>query len=397
MHSKNNNGKPTSPLPWPRVIGQRRVKEALLSALQNNRLPHAYIFFGNDGVGKDAMAIELARVLHCEKGQPEPCGICISCHKLDQLQHPDVRFIVALPVGKGEKSDDGPLAKLNPEEIDLVREQLRLKSENPYYRVMIPKATVIKINSIREVRRESSMSTNSGRRRVFIISHADMMEDPAANTILKTLEEPSGNTMLILTTAHRDALLPTILSRCQGVQFDPLTEQEISAALIERNGVEPKEASLVARLANGSFGHAQDLLQEDLAKQRLSVLAFVRNVLGTNLTSLTEQIEELSSTRDRDVVTRFLNLLLMWFRDALVLSQGGDVINLDQREEIKRFTTKFPHANLVQVLSDVERAIFLVERNVYIKLIFLQLAVKLRKNIQIATDAGAMHTQRTIQ
>lgn len=399
MHSKNEtaHAKTQGPLLWPRVIGQHRVKQALLSAIKSDRLPHAYLFYGNDGVGKDAMAIELARVLHCETGGTESCGTCGSCRKLDALQHPDVRFITALPVGKGEKSDDGPLTKLGPEEIDTIREQLRLKSENPYHRMMIPKATIIKINSIREVRRESSMSTSSGRKRVFILSHTDMMGDEASNTILKTLEEPSGNTMLILTTAHRDALLPTILSRCQTVPFDPLTEQELSAALVERNKVEAKEAALVARLANGSYGRAQDLLQEDLATQRLNVLTFVRNALGANLVTLTDQIEELSSTRDRDIVKRFLDLLLMWFRDALVLSQGEDIINLDQQEEIKRFVAKFPQANLVQILSDIERAIFLVERNVYIKLVFLQLAVQLRKNIMTAADIGALHIQRVTQ
>jgi DNA polymerase-3 subunit delta' len=300
---------------------------------------------------------------------------------MNSLQHPDVKLVVALPVGKGEQSDDPPLEKLSAAEIQIVQEQFKLKAENPYHRVTIPKATIIKINSIRDIRRESALSTFGRRKRVIIVSRADEMGDAAANTLLKTLEEPSRNTMLILTTAQRDALLSTTVSRCQVVQFDPLTEQEIRAALVERNGVEQEQASLVARLAHGSYTKALELLQDDVAAQRRQVVTFVRAALGNNIVALTESVEELCANKNRDVIIRFLNLMLMWIRDALVLLQGGEVINLDQHDDLQRFVSKFPHADLIGVLSRIERAIFLVERNVYINLVMLQLAVQLRRSI----------------
>jgi len=380
---------------WQRVIGQERVKQILLSALRNDRLPHAYLFVGNDGVGKDAMALELARVLHCEKGGEEACAQCPSCVKVNSMQHPDVKFVVALPVGKGEKSDDSPLEKLSAAEIQLVREQFRLKAENPYHRITIPKASIIKINSIRDIRRESALSTYSRRRRVIIISRAEEMGDAAANTLLKTLEEPSGNTMLILTTSHRDALLSTIISRSQAVQFDPLKEHEIREALIERNAVQSAQAALVARLAHGSYTKALELLQDDVAAQRQQVVAFVRAALGTNVVGVTEAVEELCASKDRDVLVRFLNLMLMWFRDAMVLLQGGEVINLDQEDDIKKFIAKFSRADLIRMLADIERAIFLIERNVYINLVMLQLAVQMRRNIlphAVVRQSEAMET-----
>ncbi|HCV41946.1 MAG TPA: DNA polymerase III subunit delta' [Bacteroidetes bacterium] len=366
---------------WPRIIGQDRVKHLLLSAMRKGKLPHAYLFVGNDGVGKDAVALELARVLHCEKGGEEACNECPSCVKVDSMQHPDVKLVVALPVGKGEKADDQPLEKLSPDEIRLVQEQFKLKAENPYCRITIPKATIIKINSIRDIRRESALSTYSRRKRVILISRADEMGDAAANTLLKTLEEPGGNTMLILTTSHRGALASTIISRCQVVQFDPLTETDICAALVDRNGVERGQASLVARLAHGSYSKALELLQDDVTVQRQQVVAFVRAALGSSVVAITDVVEELCATKDRDVLVRFLNLVLMWFRDALVLAQGGQVINLDQQDDIKRFVSRFSQADLIKTLADVERAIFLVERNVYINLVMLHLAVQLRSNI----------------
>lgn len=366
---------------WSRVIGQERTKHALLSALRAGRLSHAYLLYGPEGVGKDAMALELARVLHCERGGEEPCGECPSCMRLDLLQHPDVMFVTALPVGKGEKSDDPPLAKLTDEEVRNVQEQLRLKAQNPYSRIAIARANVIKINSIREIRRESSLSTSDGRARVIIISRAEEMGDDAANTLLKTLEEPPGRTMIILTTSQRDSLLPTIQSRCQAIRFDLLKEEDIRTALMERNGLDAAQAGIVARLANGSYGRALELMQEDVARQRDEVVDFLREVLGSSRLLLVQHIERLSAGRDRDGVTRFLTLLLMWLRDAMVFAQGGGIINLDQQDPIRRFVAKYPGANLLEALADVERAISLVQGNVYIMAVLLQLSTQLKSAI----------------
>ncbi|MFN0157887.1 MAG: DNA polymerase III subunit delta' [Bacteroidota bacterium] len=366
---------------WPRVIGQHRVKNELLSALRNDRLPHAYLFYGNDGVGKDAMALELARVIHCEKGGEQPCDECSSCRQMNTLQHPDVRFVMALPVGKSEKSDDGPFTKLTPDDMQSIHEQIRLKAENAYHHIAIPRATTVRINSIRELRRESAMSTSDGRRRVFIVSRADEMNAEASNAILKTLEEPSGHSMLILTTSQRDTLLPTILSRCQNVRFDLLTDPEIAEALVNRNNVTKETATLVARLANGSFVRALELLDEDIVRERQDVLMFIRESLANNVVLLSNRIEELSSSKEREPVRRFLSLLLLWFRDALVLRHGGVIINVDQQEDLQRFVAKFPDADLTGVVADIEQAVYLIDRNVYIKLVYLQLAVQLKRNI----------------
>lgn len=324
---------------WPRVIGQQRVKATLLSALRTGRLAHAYLFYGDEGVGKDAMALELARVIHCERGGEEACGQCASCLQIDSLQHPDVRFVCALPTGKGEEAGESPTAKLTEQDVETVQEELKEKGADPYHRITIPRANIIKINSIREVRRESSMSTASGRK-VFVISEADCMGEEAANTLLKTLEEPAGDTLLILTTAHRDALLPTILSRCQNVRFDRLAEPDIRAALMERKGVEARQAELVARLADGSYTRALALLTEDVDQWRRDVLAFVRSALANNVSLVMQAVEKVAELKDRELVNRFLVLLLIWFRDALVLLHGGEIINVDQQEDLKRFLAK---------------------------------------------------------
>jgi DNA polymerase-3 subunit delta' len=366
---------------WPRVIGQMRVKRTLLSALRSSRLAHAYLFSGAEGVGKDAMALELARVLHCERSTEEACGTCASCLKALHLQHPDIQLVTALPVGKGEDKNDGPLSRLSPTEVSSIQAEYRKKGEDPYHRISIGRANVIKINSIREIRREATMTTFGGRKRFFVISGAEDMEESAANALLKTLEEPAGDCVIILTTAHREALLPTILSRCQQIRFDPLSEGEIHAALLEREGVEPARAALLARIANGSYSHARELLQADVFDERQFVVSFIRDALSGNASGVAEAAERVAGWKNRDQVERFLLFVLLWFRDAMVLARGGAVINLDQEEDLKRFVAKNPQADLPRAIQETERALSLLGRNTYIKLIIFTLATRLRATL----------------
>jgi DNA polymerase III subunit delta' len=370
---------------WPRVIGQERVKTLLRRAIHARRLSHAYLFYGPEGSGKDALAIELARVIHCERGGEDACGICPSCTRMDSFQHPDVRFVTALPTGKGETSDDGPLDKLIPADVTAIQEELAAKGHDPYYRVNIPRANTIKINSIREIRREAPLSSSENKRRVYIISNADMMADPAANTLLKTLEEPAGGCLFILTTSFKDQLLPTIVSRCQQVRFDPLTEEQVYDALMARRQPEPAQAELVARLSMGNFTRALQLLDEDLMAERERVLTFIRRTVAGHHADVADVIDAVTERKDRDRVSLFLLLMMMWFRDALVIASGRTAINHDQHESLDKFVTRYPEADLAGIIDDIERAISLVGKNVYLKLVLYQLAGQLKSHILKAT------------
>jgi DNA polymerase III subunit delta' len=366
---------------WPRVIGQERVKRLLLSAIRSERLAHAYLFFGPEGTGKDATALELARMLHCERHGDNACNECSSCIKMDSLQHPDVRFITALPVGKGEDREDGPLDTLTAAEIDEIREQLARKGADPYSTVSIARASSIKVNSIRDIRREVPLSSLGSGRRIYIISNAEEMGSEAANMLLKTLEEPPSHTMFILTTSNREALPPTIVSRCQQVRFDPIAEPEIQNALMIRRGVEESQARLVARLSDGSYRWALELLEKDLMQERIDVVDFISRTLGGRHIDVGEIITRITAEKDRDRVVRFLHLMLIWMRDAMVLARGGAVINVDQKERLAKFVAVFPRANLSGAMADIEHAISLVDRNVYITLVLYALAGRLKTTI----------------
>jgi DNA polymerase-3 subunit delta' len=366
---------------WDRIIGQHRVKDLLRKMLSSGAVAHAHLFWGGEGVGKDAMAIEFARALNCLKDRVNPCGECVSCRKIDQLQHPNVTMIFALPVGKNEQSGDDPIKGLTEEQVAAVQEQLRLKAENPYHRIEIPKANFIKINSVRHMRRDATLSAYEGGKRVFIVSHAEEMNAEASNSLLKTLEEPSSDSVFILTTAHKEQLLPTILSRCQLVQFDSLGEEELRDVLITRHSIEGERAALIARLAHGSYTHALDLLSADVVEQRKEAVQFLRLVLGAQRLALAADVERIAGLGDRSAVERWMKLLSVWLRDALVLREQGEsaLLNLDHLKDLQSFNEKFPSARLGDALECVEGSIALVGKNGYLPLIVTGLAIDLKR------------------
>ncbi len=380
---------------WDQIIGQERTKNLLRSAIERGRVAHAYLFYGEEGAGMDATAIEFARVLNCERGGADACGACASCKRFGNLQHPNLRLVFALPRGKSERNDEPPINALTDPEVKLIQDQLRQKAQNPYHRIEVPRGNEIRINSIRELRREASLSAFAAGWKVFIILEAERMNDEASNALLKTLEEPTPKTVLILTTSKRERLLPTILSRCQPVKFDSLSSEDIRDALVARHSVSVEKAQLSATLANGSFSRAIALLEADVSESRDAVVEFVRNALGNRASKLFEQIEELAATFDRPAMERWLSLMLVWFRDAeaIRLTASNGIVNVDQLEPLQGFVKNFPNADHTRMISSVEEAIALVGRNVYLPLALANLAYRLKEAAGTVTKGSLVEDE----
>jgi DNA polymerase-3 subunit delta' len=376
---------------WQSVIGQGRVKSLLQRAILEKRIAHAYCFWGAEGVGKDALALEFAKTLNCERPLEDhhrttitACGVCKSCTQAASLQHPNIQLIFSLPAAKSDDKTDSALLKLSDEQISLVQEQLRLKAENPYHNITLPHAAQIRIASIRDVKKSISMSASQRGRRVIIISEADAMTMEAANAFLKTLEEPHTNVTIILTSSRREQLLPTILSRCQQVRCDPLSDDDITRALQERQALPADEARLVARLADGSYSKACELIGEDLRQLRFDVVDLLRIMLMPRgyIMKLTSAIEQAVGARDRNRIEYMLTLLLLWMRDAFALSVSDNentIINIDQVQDLKRFVQRFgSHEGLDEATRAIEHSVELLRKNVNTTLLLATLALNLR-------------------
>lgn len=375
---------------WESILGQARVKGILAGTLETARVAHAYLFSGPDGAGQDPVAIEFATALLCERGGNAACGQCSSCLKAGALQHPNLTAVFALPVGRNEKYGDPPLSKLSDAEIALVREQLRMKAENPYHRIVVPRSNAIKINSIREIRKEASLAGFEPGRKVFIIFDAENLSDESSNALLKTLEEPRGDTFLLLTTSVPDTLLPTITSRCQHIRLAPLTVQEIRSALEERVGIAPGDALIISRLSNGSYSRALQRIHADMPERRREAIDFLRAALLTSGEEVGKSIDEITHRYQKQEMEEFLLLLQDWLRDAMMLKEGiVQTAGSDDPESLRKFVERYRGMSVASALESIDRAVSLVNKNVYIPLILLNLALALRESIDPSVHAAS--------
>ncbi len=360
---------------WQDVLDQSHVVEVLRRAIASERVPHAYLFHGPDGTGKRAAALAFAQTLECERGGDAPCNECNACSKVSRLIHPDVHVLFPYPNDVDESE---------------VAVRLQLLAEDPYATIDFArrpslddasrgtnKQTIYPVGRVHEdLLRPMSFRPVEGRFKVAIVTDADAMNASAANAFLKLLEEPPAQTVFILTTSQPESLLPTIVSRCQRLRFDLLSASTIEKALIDRKGVDNSQASMIARMADGSYSRALDLLEsEDLAASRDRVVDFLRRSYQMDVAGMSDFINWMSSL-SRDNVRSVLGLMLRWVRDLVLYRASGPaapLVNVDQAEAIERFCANLPHADLEAIAGIIEEAIRLVERNVKVDLILINM------------------------
>lgn len=356
------------------------------SALENERLPSAYLFHGPEGIGKDAAAIELAKAINCISPNAtglEGCDECVHCQQIGQLASPILHFIYALA-----KDVDTPgEGNQKEEDLEVIREEVAQKGVDPYYNIAIPRAMSIQVGQVRELRMNLSRSMGSGKRRIVIISEADMMNAQAQNAFLKTLEEPNPNTLIILTSSNSNRFYPTILSRCQEVRFEVLGNAEITDALIERDELPRDEAEFISRLANGSYSQARRMIGEDLKEMRRQIVSFLRMGLSRSRKNALHEIDIFlprssagSFLEKRQAVEQRLILLTLWLRDALAISTDSSeqIINIDQREDLDRFVSRFGEPDrIIKAIRAVERAQSLTRQQVQLRPMMLDLVMGL--------------------
>jgi DNA polymerase III delta' subunit len=227
------------------VINQDYAKSRLLADLTAKHFP-SYLFVGPAGVGKRTMALILAKAFCCDQKSFDSCDNCYRCKAISRLHYPEVKVIYPVPPNSEEKE----IAELLP---DYASDKIRPES---------PSNGTISIERIRELKYEMGFPPIAGRRRVVIIIDAEKMSNEAANSFLKTLEEPQKQTSFILTTERSSALLPTIRSRCQTIRFFSIPENLITDFLEKRYRVTTDKAKIAAVVAEGSFRRALEYVNE---------------------------------------------------------------------------------------------------------------------------------------
>jgi DNA polymerase-3 subunit delta' len=358
------------------IVGQSLVKQVLIRAIEKDKLAGSYLFFGPEGVGKWATALEVAKKLNCQKGTPGPCEDCASCKKIAKLSHPDVTFLFPLPSVKKE------------EEKERFREQFKIeKIKEPYSTVWFDKPSNIAVEEIRGMQRGLSLRPYEAERRVVIIYQAERMAIAGENSLLKSLEEPPLDAVLILVSSEPSKLLPTILSRCQKIRFSPLADNLIEDYLIDKYKLGHQSASFFAKLSRGSLSKALSLMNSERNEIREDGASLVHSGLKQDLVSSVELVQRLLRKWDRDSILEMFDFLFTFFRDIyLYLGQKGDenLLNSDLKDSIIELAGILKKGELAEQGMDLTRKTKeeCIRRNANLELSLLALVLSWRSYIR---------------
>lgn len=332
-------------MPWQSLRGHDRVVEAIRRMLAAGRLPHAFLFVGPEGIGKEAFALKLAQTLLCERSDPaqmNPCGACPSCVQVGGGTHPDV-----------------------------------LRAGRPEDRLELP------IRVIRELCLDLGLKPMRGGRKVAIVTDADSMNEEAANAFLKTLEEPPEGSVLILIGTSAEAQLDTILSRCRVLRFEPLSEGDLAAVLREQGIVDdPAEADRLAQLGEGSVARAQGLADPAFAGFRRALFDDVAAPLGFDAPALAGRAAAFSkeagkeSAAQRERARLIVGELARLFRGTYWQASGLQPPTPDphDRKAIAALADRMAPEAPLTLADRCLDADYQIRRNVNLKLVFDSLA-----------------------
>lgn len=375
---------------WSKIIGQERVKNILQSFIKADRIPHAICMHGIEGIGKEALALEFARTVNCldlevSDDGVESCGVCRSCKNFNKLQHENLSMVFPLPTPKTKPSkNESVVSRLTGPQIKEIQDEIEKKAKDPYHKIRIKDANMIKIASIREVKRDLILSSNAYGRRCVLVFDAEEMNAEAANAFLKTLEEPHENITIFLITSRPEMILPTIISRCQMIRCEPLSDSNLTKALTDKHDIDEQEAKLIAVFAQGSLLRSEDFLDEGMKELRQQVVDILRTALKKRIyrLMLMKKIEEFIKSGDKKKNETFLNLMILWLRDALLVAETGftdGIINTDQSDIIERFADNFKERDISIAIQIVEKAISQIRKNVQMQLIYINMFLELRR------------------
>ncbi|HRP01282.1 MAG TPA: hypothetical protein PLE30_01425 [Candidatus Kapabacteria bacterium] len=355
---------------WNKIVGNDRVKRILQQQMIDSKLANSYLFTGINGIGKEAMAIEFAKTLNCEypiisSDSYIACDSCKSCHLFDNLLHQNLELVYALPASSGDTATD----KLSEAQIDEIKQQLEKKVSDPFSKIKVKGANIIRVNSIRDVKRKLALTQGTKGKRVVIVSDAERMNTEAANAFLKTLEEPNDNIIIILCTSKPDQILATIKSRCQIIKFAPLNKSDIEAKILIEHNVSADTAKIASELSMGSYTKALEYFDHNFVEMRRMIVDTLRNSLKKKhfRKDISDSLNEIIKKYDKEEIIFLLQLLSIWIRDAELIKAGLlNIANPDDIETIKSFAKSYKDKNLLNINEYIETTIYLINRNVLV-------------------------------
>lgn len=362
------------------IVGQNQIKERLIQSVKQNKVAHAQLFCGPEGVGKMALALAYAQYLNCLNPKDnDACGECSSCHKYAKLIHPDLHFVFPIVQKKKEKKElcndylaewrnfilTSPYRNLN-QWLDFI------KAENAQGMIYAKESD--------EILKKLSLKIYEGQYKVMIIWYPERMNQECSNKLLKLLEEPYGNTVFLLVSNNPDQIIGTIQSRAQRINIKAIDDISLKTKLQESYQLTDEVAGNVAHLARGSYLKAVEVLEQSEDTELFHQL-FVEMMRAAWLKNIKEirRIAETLASVGREKQRSFIRYSLSMFREYFVSNlQEESMVYLTPKEA--QFGVKFApfihERNIIKFMEEFELADRHIEQNVNAKMVFLDLCLK---------------------
>ena len=323
------------------VVGQKDILKYISSAVENNRVSHAYILNGERGSGKKMLANLFAMTLLCETGDNEPCGKCHSCKQAESGNHPDI---------------------------------IRVTHEKP---------NSISVDDIRtQVNNTVDIKPYQGPYKVYIIPQADMMTPQAQNAILKTIEEPPSYAVFLLLTENAETLLPTINSRCVMLKLRNIKDTLIKKYLMENLEIPDYKADMCTAFAQGNMGRAIMLANSDHFNEiREEAVQLLKHISEMELNEIVAAVKNISVYKLE--ITDYLDIIMIWYRDVLLYKATKEidkVVFKDQLQSIKEQARKSSYEGIELILESLEKAKARLKANVNFDLVMELLFLTIKEN-----------------
>ena len=323
------------------VVGHKDILKYISSAVENNRVSHAYILNGVRGSGKKMLANLFAMTLLCETGDNEPCGKCHSCKQAESGNHPDI---------------------------------IRVTHEKP---------NSISVDDIRtQVNNTVDIKPYQGPYKVYIIPQADMMTPQAQNAILKTIEEPPSYAVFLLLTENAETLLPTINSRCVMLKLRNIKDTLIKKYLMENLEIPDYKADMCTAFAQGNMGRAIMLANSDHFNEiREEAVQLLKHINEMELNEIVAAVKNISVYKLE--ITDYLDIIMIWYRDVLLYKATKEidkVVFKDQLQSIKEQARKSSYEGIELILESLEKAKARLKANVNFDLVMELLFLTIKEN-----------------
>ena len=364
------------------VIGQDELKNKLIKMVKESRVGHAFLFLGKSGYGTLPLSLAFSQYLLCtNKGENDSCGKCNACIKSEKLIHPDINF--SMPFNSNESNSNNKSDNFLSFWRELIFEQTYFDLSDWNKKIGIErKQSIINVKESANIIHKMSLKPYESHLKIMLIWSAEKMNRDAANKLLKLIEEPTKNTIIILIAEDKDQILETILSRTLLVNIAPITELDLENYLQTSLSVEQLTAKKISKLAEGDILQANHFINREEEESIFFdlMIKWMRACYEANVPKIYDWVEEISSSSNhRERQKRFLEYLLEIMREAVIRNYNSDKLKRFFNEEdafLKKFSPFIFGENIAEINELINQAYYHINRNAYAKIVFMDMSMQ---------------------